>query len=131
MGGLMYCYPVLEGRTETVILQLIYLEDKLKENVRDNLYSPLILANVCKKLGIFFTYLGTGCIYEGDVETAFKEDDDPNFFGSSYSTVKAYTNLLMSKLYPEFLHLRIRMPITEYNNPRNFITKICSYKKGY
>jgi hypothetical protein len=38
-----------------------YLEEegKLYENVRDNLFSPLILAEICSKQQIHFTYLGT------------------------------------------------------------------------
>ena len=45
----------------------------------------------------------------------------PNFFGSSYSVVKGFTDRLM-KLYDEnVLNLRIRMPITGEQNSRNFI----------
>ena len=57
----------------------------------------------------------------------FKEIDPPNFFGSNYSIVKGYTNNLM--LQTNALHLRVRMPIIDTNNPRNFITKITTYEK--
>lgn len=130
------------GRTHGKILDkeystIDYLEEKGKifENVRDNLFSPLILADICKKQDIHFTYLGTGCIftfdethpYEEEVN-GFTEDSKPNFFGSGYSTVKGFTDRLM-KLYAETaLTLRIRMPITGEKNPRNFITKITNYK---
>jgi 3,5-epimerase/4-reductase len=56
------------------------------------------------------------------------ENDEPNFFGSSYSVVKGFTDMMMH-MYPNVLNLRIRMPITGTNNPRNFITKITNYKK--
>lgn len=130
------------GRTHGKILDkeystIDYLEEKGKifENVRDNLFSPLILADICKKRDIHFTYLGTGCIftfdethpYEEEIN-GFTEESKPNFFGSSYSTVKGFTDRLM-KLYVETaLTLRIRMPITGEKNPRNFITKITNYK---
>jgi hypothetical protein len=65
---------------------------------------------------------GGGGIYK------FKETDEPNFFGSSYSTVKGYTDRLMH-LFSNVLNVRIRMPITADYNPRNFITKILKYKK--
>jgi nucleoside-diphosphate-sugar epimerase len=74
-----------------------YLEQKgkIKENVRDNLFSPLVLGLLCKKHNIHFTYLGTGCIFKydenhpfGDETTGFTEESLPNFFDSSYSTVK-------------------------------------------
>ena len=110
-----------------------YLENpgKLVENVRDNLFSPLSLALECKERGIHYTYLGTGCIfnYNDEDEHKFTEDDVPNFFGSSYSIVKGFTDRLMHQLKDHTLNLRIRMPIVSEENPRNFITKILSYSK--
>ena len=110
-------------------------EGKLRENVNDNLYSPLLLARLCEKHNIHYTYIGTGCIFEYDENhpfgceiNGFSEDSNPNFFGSSYSIVKGYTDKLM-KLYPDTLNLRIRMPITQVNTPRNFISKIITYDK--
>jgi 3,5-epimerase/4-reductase len=116
-----------------------YLEQKgkLRENIRDNLYSPTILALISKKYDIHYAYLGTGCIftYDDDDEhvyeeevNGFKEESKPNFFGSSYSTVKGYTDMIM-KMFDNVLNVRIRMPITDEVNSRNFITKITSYKK--
>jgi 3,5-epimerase/4-reductase len=110
----------------------------LVDNIRDNLFSPITLAELSKKNGIHFTYLGTGCIFEydenhlfGNDTTGFVESDLPNFIGSSYSIVKGYTDRLMHGLYNDcVLNARIRMPITdELDSSRNFITKITSYKK--
>jgi nucleoside-diphosphate-sugar epimerase len=132
------------GRTHGVyngetISTIDYLEKpgKLVENVRDNLYAPIILGSICKKYNKHFTYLGTGCIFDYDdghpynnENTGFKEEDKPNFFGSSYSTVKGYTDRLMHELYNDsVLNVRIRMPITSELNSRNFITKITNYKR--
>jgi dTDP-4-dehydrorhamnose reductase len=114
-----------------------YLEQpgKIKENVRDNLYSPITLAILCKKYDIHYTYLGTGCIFEFDEDhpfgeeiNGFRESSVPNFFGSGYSIVKGYTDRLMH-LFDNVLNIRIRMPITSDKNPRNFITKITTYQK--
>jgi nucleoside-diphosphate-sugar epimerase len=129
------------GRTHGVyenekITTIDYLEKpgKLVDNVRDNLYAPVSLALICNELNIHFTYLGTGCIFEydevhpyGDEETGFQEASFPNFFGSSYSVVKGFTDQLMHQL--PVLNVRIRMPITHEYNERNFITKITNYKK--
>ena len=114
-----------------------YLEKpgKLLENIRDNLFSPVALAQLCSIKDIHFTYLGTGCIFDynethlyGNETTGFNEDELPNFFGSSYSIVKGYTDRLMHILYGNStLNVRIRMPITDEVNPRNFITKITTY----
>ena len=117
-----------------------YLEKpgKLVENMRDNLFAPLLLAEICKQKNIHFTYLGTGCIFDyddeehlfGDETTGFLETDKPNFFGSSYSIVKGYTDQLMHFLNDgSTLNVRIRMPITDEFNDRNFVTKITNYAK--
>ena len=114
-----------------------YLEQKgkLYENIRDNLFSPLLLASICQSKNIHFTYLGTGCIFKFDEEhpfgreiNGFSEKSLPNFFGSSYSTVKGFTDRLMKLYESNALNLRIRMPITGEKNPRNFITKITNYE---
>lgn len=112
-----------------------YLEQKgkLKENINDNLYSPITLSLICSKLNIHLTYLGTGCIFEySEDKNIFTESDKPNFFGSSYSVVKGFTDRLMHTFelleYP-ILNARIRMPITGQVNGRNFITKITNYEK--
>jgi 3,5-epimerase/4-reductase len=108
-----------------------YLEQKGKliENVRDNLYGPLVLGLLCKKYNIHYTYLGTGCIFSGYNEE-YKEENTPDFFGSSYSVVKGFTDRLMKQLDDNVLNVRIRMPITsEKNNVRNFIYKITHYEK--
>ena len=126
------------GRTHGKIGDKVYgtidyleQEGKLTENIRDNLFAPLILATLCKDLDIHYTYLGTGCIfkYGEDPKYEFEEKSSPNFFGSSYSIVKGYTDRLMHLYDDEVLNLRIRMPITGVKNARNFITKISTYEK--
>jgi 3,5-epimerase/4-reductase len=116
-----------------------YLEQsgKLVENIRDNLFSVVMLALLCKEKDIHYTYLGTGCIFKyftefwGKEQNGFKESSEPNFFGSSYSIVKGFTDRIMkSNLLSNYvLNLRIRMPITSKCEPRNFITKITRYNK--
>lgn len=131
------------GRThgkigEKVYTTIDYLEQegKLVENMRDNLYGPLLLSELCRQNHIHFTYLGTGCIFKFDEEHpfgleehGFTEDSLPNFFGSSYSIVKGYTDRLMKFYENDVLNLRIRMPITGEQNGRNFITKITTYDR--
>jgi hypothetical protein len=58
----------------------------------------------------------------------FNEESIPNYFGSSYSIVKGFTDRLMHQ-YPKVLNLRIRMPISSIPNERNFISKITKYSK--
>ena len=106
------------GRTHGTIGEKVYTtidyleqEGKLVENMRDNLYGPLLLSELCKQNNIHFTYLGTGCIFKFDGEhpfgeevNGFNEDSLPNFYGSSYSVVKGFTDRLM-KFYKNDLIL--------------------------
>lgn len=131
----------LIGRTHGTIYNkqyptIDYLEQpgKIKENVRDNLFSPILLAIMSSRYNFHLTYMGTGCIFEYDAEhpfnqeiNGFTEDSKPNFFGSSYSIVKGYTDSLMHLYDNTVLNIRIRMPINDDCNTRNFITKITTY----
>jgi 3,5-epimerase/4-reductase len=115
-----------------------YLEKpgKLVENVRDNLFGPMVLGFLSKKHNFHFSYLGTGCIFQfddthpfGEEKDGFVEESLPNFYGSSYSIVKGFTDQLMHFMEDSVLNVRIRMPITDEFNKRNFITKITNYEK--
>jgi len=137
-AGHKYTHVIcLIGRTHGPGYSTIdYLEQpgKLVDNIRDNLFSPVMLALLCREYGIHLTYMGTGCIFDGrmdEADTGFSEDDKPNFFGSSYSIVKGFTDQIMGYLGDGgILNVRIRMPITdEYGASRNFITKITRYAK--
>lgn len=109
-----------------------YLEQpgKLVDNIRDNLYAPIILSILCKKYNIHYTYMGTGCIFEynDSKDEEIDEEKSPNFYGSSYSIVKGYTDRLQHMFSENTLNLRIRMPIVNYDHDRNFITKITKYE---
>ena len=131
------------GRThgkidDEIISTIDYLEKsgKLEENIRDNLFSPISLAILCMKKNIHLSYFGTGCIFTYDKDedpfgeeiNGFDENSLPNFFGSSYSIVKGFTDRLMHFFNENVLNIRIRMPITGEQHPRNFITKITNYE---
>ena len=111
-------------------------DGKLVENLTDNLYSPVSLAILSQKYNFYYVYVGTGCIFEYDEEHPFAseergydEDSRPNFFGSSYSTVKGITDMLMHYFEDTTLNVRIRMPISSKPSRGNFITKLLGYKK--
>lgn len=87
------------GEKKFTTIDYLEQEGKLFENVRDNLFSPFMLAELCERYNIHYTYLGTGCIFKYDEEhpfgkesNGFTEDSNPNFFGSSYSIVKGFTD---------------------------------------
>jgi 3,5-epimerase/4-reductase len=111
-----------------------YLEQpgKLTENLESNLLFPVWVAQASQSIPML--YFGTGCIYEYDEEhtmdngVGFTEEEEPNFVGSSYSAVKRITDKIMGQ-FPHVLNARIRMPISDKEHPRDFITKISNYKK--
>ena len=128
-------HGITEDGTKYPTIDYLEQKGKLKENIRDNIFAPMVLGLLCKKYNIHFTYLGTGCIFDydtthlfGNEQTGFNENDIPNYFNSSYSTVKGYTDQLMHLLEDDCLNLRIRMPINDKLDPRNFITKILNYE---
>ena len=105
----------------------------LVDNVRDNLFGPIVLAQETKKRGIHLTYFGSGCIFnstdsDGNV-TVFNEDDISNFTDSDYATVKGTTDRLMKYFEENVLNCRVRIPIAYDHSPRNFVTKIIGFKK--
>jgi len=130
-----HCVISFTGRThgtyKNVKMNSIdYLEmpEKLNENMRDNFIGPINLARICNEFNIQNIYIGTGCIYTyTDDIMMFDENQPPNFFGSSYSIIKGYTDKEIRN-YKTSLNLRIRMPISYENNERNFINKITSYE---
>jgi 3,5-epimerase/4-reductase len=121
------------GRTSGATINNIdYLEDKLSENLSDNLAAPVLLALICQRLGKHLSYIGTGCIFSRDTrQDSYQYDETslPDFQGSAYSTVKGVTDCLMHQLEHTVLNFRIRMPIVDWNCPKNFITKLCSFSK--
>lgn len=122
--------------TEYTTIDYLEQEGKLVENIRDNLFSPISLGLLCIEKNIHYAYLGTGCIFNYDTShpygeeiNGYNEQNLPNFFGSSYSIVKGFTDRLLHQMEANCLNMRIRMPINSKKGSRNFITKITNYEK--
>jgi len=112
-----------------------WCEDHKPETIRSNVIGTLTLVDVAFIRGIHVTNFATGCIYEYDKDhpmednaPGFTEEDKPNFSGSYYSKTKAMVEEML-KVYNNVLTLRVRMPLSDDLNPRNFITKITKYQK--
>jgi dTDP-4-dehydrorhamnose reductase len=103
------------------------------ETLRTNVIGTLNLADICNEKEIHHLLYATGCIFEYDENhkiggKGFLEEDEPNFHGSFYSHTKALCEDLL-KNYKTTCILRIRMPISDELDSRNFITKIVKYDK--
>jgi len=106
-----------------------WCEDHPLETIQSNVIGPILLAQICKERDIFLVHLGSGCIYEGDNGgKGFSEEDDANFTGSLYSCTKILSQKVL-KNYSNVLIIRLRMPITNEYDQRNFLTKITKYNK--
>lgn len=111
-----------------------WCEDHQDETILVNVAGNLNLASACRQRNIHLTIMATGCIYHYD-EThpegsgkGFTEEDEPNFSGSFYSKTKGIVEKILRE-YENVLVLRLRMPISDDLNHRNFITKITKYAK--
>jgi dTDP-4-dehydrorhamnose reductase len=110
-----------------------WCEDHHQETIRTNVIGTLNVADLCEQRGIYHLLYATGCIFEYDAEhpvggPGFLETDKPNFQGSFYSFTKGLVESLLTS-YQHTCVLRVRMPISDDLNPRNFITKILNYEK--
>jgi 3,5-epimerase/4-reductase len=125
----------LAGRTrvgdgETV--DSLESREHLPINLRDNLLAALVVAHLAKEYGVHLTYIGTGCLFEGDADTRFHEWDDPNFYGSAYSIVKGTTDRILRGLFDaHVLNVRIRMPISAAwsTSSRDLVYKLVRYAR--
>ena len=100
-----------------------------------NTMVPIALGNACNKFGIHFIQLSSGCCfyqqspndngYGGDI--GWRETDFANP-QSSYSRSKYASDLVLEKLDTSCI-LRLRMPVSTLNHPRNLLSKLIGYKQ--
>jgi len=100
------------------------------ETYTANTIIPAIVAEACYKHSIHFIHIGSGCIFYGTSpsgEAGWKENDFANP-ESYYSKTKYAADLLIGSL-PNTSILRVRMPISDKNHPRNLLNKLRKYNK--
>ena len=106
-----------------------------EDTIHGNIVWPQILTDWCMLNDITLGHVSSGCIYSGrrlDGEP-FTEEDEPNFSFkqnncSFYSGTKAIAEKTVSKWNKNYIW-RLRIPFEEYNNPRNYISKMLKYDK--
>lgn len=104
-----------------------WCEDNKMETIEVNVLGAEHLMKAALAVGAYPIQIASGCIYEGGPERQFTEEDEPNFTGSFYSRMRIELQERLKKI--PVLQVRIRMPISIYPHPRNFIDKIVSYNK--
>jgi dTDP-4-dehydrorhamnose reductase len=88
---------------------------------KGNTIFPIALYELCLKENCRLAHFSSGCIYSGTIDTI---DAEPNFFGSTYSISKGISD---SYLKNRAMVFRIRMPFTNLNEPKNYLTKVKNY----
>lgn len=86
-----------------------------------NAVFPLILYMHANRIGAKFAHFSSGCIYEGTINDVHEL---PNFFGSTYSISKGISDVALRDVGQIY---RIRMPFTDKNEQKNYLTKILKY----
>jgi dTDP-4-dehydrorhamnose reductase len=94
-----------------------------------NVISPLLINQLCDKMGINYLHISSGCIYDG-YHKEWSETDPSNYglfqnYSSFYSKSKHAFEILSTEL--KGIVLRIRMPFHHDSSYRNYITKIRKY----
>ncbi len=96
---------------------------------------PGILAEVLGERGIPLGHVSSGCIYDGARPDGmpFTEEDPPNFAfshpqASWYSRTKTMAETMLRDC-PTALIWRLRIPFDEFDNERNYLTKIMHYER--
>lgn len=121
-----------------------WCESHKEETAAANIAIPILLAEECAKRSIYMIQIGSGCIFFGESpnkepvkkydiiigeppmkDSGWKEDDFANP-KSYYSKTKYACDLALGTMN-NVATLRIRMPISDQNNPRNLLNKL----KGY
>lgn len=124
-----------------------WCENNREDTLMSNVILPAMIADWCGVHGVHLIQLSSGCIYFGDsphkewtnvddgnfslggfeVDTGWQETDFANP-KSYYSKTKYACDLLLAEM-PHVTTLRLRMPVSTKNDPRNFINKIRGYDK--
>lgn len=127
-------------------------ESKKSETYMANIVIPLMLAKICEEQNIHMIHLGSGCIFYGlsphaidsfhsysgegqdrsrtsiiTLDSGWKENDIANPV-SFYSKTKYACDLAIDSMRTITV-LRLRMPISTMNHPRNLLNKLIAYKR--
>jgi dTDP-4-dehydrorhamnose reductase len=105
------------------------------ECLAGNAVLPGTIARACEAANVPWGHVSSGCIYTGSRPdgTGFTEEDAPNFSFrqnncSFYSGTKALGEEVLTG-YPKTYVWRVRIPFDQFENPRNYLTKLMRYSR--
>lgn len=102
-----------------------------------NLMLPMVVAHACSALKIPFGHVSSGCIYNVSEVSKLEcsESHTPNFSFrnppcSFYSGTKAMAEEAIEHVGQNYIW-RVRLPFDEFDNERNYLSKLQRYEKVY
>ncbi len=99
------------------------------ETLQSNVSFPAQLVGACDSFGVPLMHLSTGCIF--DEQREYSENDNPTrgFDGYCgwYVGTKLVGETVVSRLVEHYI-LRLRLPFDEQDHPRNYLSKLASFK---
>jgi len=104
-----------------------------EETYKGNVTLPAVIGKACEMTDTPWGHVSSGCIYNG-YKKDFTEKDDPNFCFdmppcSHYSGTKALGEQRVQEIGGEYYIWRLRIAFDEFDNPRNYLTKLLSYPR--
>lgn len=110
-------------------------EDHKSETLLANTVFPQTLLNACEITGVPLIHVSTGCLYNGANRCkGYSEEDSPHLTFDTgagvYVGSKALAERIVSQ-YDKAYICRIRLPFDQYDNERNYLSKIQRYPKVY
>jgi UDP-glucose 4,6-dehydratase len=107
-----------------------------QKTMQGNVFLPVAISNICKKLGVTFIHISSGCIYndsnceKGEApHKMFTEDDEHNFgFASATSSWYSRSKSLAEHLLQgKAVVCRLRIPFDASTSLRNYLMKVINY----
>ena len=105
------------------------------ECLHGNAVLPGLIARACAEAGIPWGHVSSGCIFTGARPdgSGFTEEDTPNFtFRTNYCSFYSGTKALGEEVLagePNLYVWRLRIPFDQFENPRNYLTKLMRYQR--
>lgn len=110
-------------------------EIRKDDTIHGNIVWTQIITDWCILHDLVLGHVSSGCIYQGRKPNGepYTEEDVPNFCfvhnnSSFYSGTKVVGEQIVSKWNKSYIW-RLRLPFEEYNNDRNYLSKLLKYDK--
>lgn len=118
------------GRTGSPNVDWCEKQENKMDTAITNVVLPTLITDYCLKNNIYLIQISSGCIFYGNSDRYDGHWCENDFANpeSYYSKTKYASDLIIGDL-PNVANLRIRMPISSKNHPRNLINKLIKYDK--